>query len=174
VCLFDPMLLKLKLSAHYIASKPSELHMDDTCVSVFSSHSLHKTTSFFHPPPQIACVMENTTTLLLFFSVLLCHGAMAIPEGEEHNLFFMHNPKTVVKTDAGEMHVLKTQSGCRRFLDRHMHIGFITMQPKSLFVPHYLDSNLIIFIHKGITIISQFPRFFILKQENHVNVNNPF
>ncbi|XP_047171542.1 vicilin-like seed storage protein At2g28490 [Vigna umbellata] len=141
------MLLKLKLSTHYIASNPSKFHMDDTCVSVFSSHS--KTTSFFHLPPQIACVMGNTTTLLFFLSVLLCHGAMAIPEGEEDNLFLMHKPKRMVKTDAGEMRVLKTQSACRRLLDRHMHIAFITMEPNSLFVPHYLDSNLIIFIHKG-------------------------
>ncbi|KAK7341788.1 hypothetical protein VNO80_24727 [Phaseolus coccineus] len=93
--------------------------------------------------------MGKTTTLLLFLLVLLCHGAMAIPEGKEDSLFLMHSPKRVVKTDAGEMYVLKTQSGCRRFLDRHMHIGFITMEPKSLFVPHYLDTNLIIFIRKG-------------------------
>jgi len=147
--------LNLKLSIHYIASKPSKLHMDDTCVSVFSSHSLHKTTSFCHPLlPQTACAMRNTTTLLLFLLVLLCHGAIAIPEGKEESLFLMHSPKRVVKTDAGEMRVLKTRSS--RFLDRHMHIGFITMEPNSLFVPHYLDSNLIIFIHKGIT-ISQIP-----------------
>lgn len=57
----------------------------------------------------------------------------------------MQNSKSVVKTDAGEMRVLKSHD----VWERRMHIGFITMEPKSLFIPHYLDSNLIIFIRRG-------------------------
>ncbi|PIM99239.1 hypothetical protein CDL12_28270 [Handroanthus impetiginosus] len=30
-----------------------------------------------------------------------------------------------------------------------MHIGFITMEPRSLFIPQYLDSSLILFIRRG-------------------------
>lgn len=30
-----------------------------------------------------------------------------------------------------------------------MHIGFITMEPKTLFVPQYIDSNLILFVERG-------------------------
>ncbi|KAF2300524.1 hypothetical protein GH714_013939 [Hevea brasiliensis] len=36
-----------------------------------------------------------------------------------------------------------------RMIERPMHIGFITMEPKTLFIPHYLDSSLIIFIRRG-------------------------
>ncbi|KAK7404681.1 hypothetical protein VNO78_05637 [Psophocarpus tetragonolobus] len=101
-------------------------------------------------------VMTNKSTLLLLLFVLL-HGValtMAFFEGEEdwwsespNSLFLMRKSKRVIKTDAGEMHVLKSHSG--RIFGRHMHIGFITMEPKSLFVPQYLDSNLIVFIRRG-------------------------
>ncbi|KAK7262356.1 hypothetical protein RJT34_29925 [Clitoria ternatea] len=108
--------------------------------------------------------MANLTTLLLFLLVL-CHGVLATTnghhEGDEEDrpsrsstsssskLFLMHDSKRVIKTDAGEMRVLKSHSGTGRINDRHMHIGFITMEPKSLFIPHYLDSNFIIFIRRG-------------------------
>ncbi|XP_073133439.1 vicilin-like seed storage protein At2g28490, partial [Henckelia pumila] len=52
--------------------------------------------------------------------------------------------KHVVKTDAGEMRVVRGKS-----ITNPMHIGFITMQPRSLFIPQYLDSSLIIFIRSG-------------------------
>ncbi|KAL2328651.1 hypothetical protein Fmac_022078 [Flemingia macrophylla] len=66
---------------------------------------------------------------------------------EPNNLFMMHNSKIVVETEFGEMRVLKSHMDV--ILDRRMHIGFINMEPKSLFVPQYLDSNLIIFIRRG-------------------------
>jgi hypothetical protein len=53
-----------------------------------------------------------------------------------------------VKTDAGEMMVLRNYGG--RIIDRPMHIGFITMEPRTLFVPQYIDSSLILFIRTGV------------------------
>lgn len=44
-------------------------------------------------------------------------------------------------------------SGCCR--EGLMHIGFITMEPKTLFVPQYVDSNLILFVQLGTSPISQ-------------------
>ncbi|GMY10648.1 vicilin-like seed storage protein [Fagus crenata] len=61
--------------------------------------------------------------------------------------FLLQESKRVVKTDAGEMRVVRSFDG--RVVDRRMHIGFITMDPKTLFIPQYLDSSLIIFIRKG-------------------------
>ncbi|KAG4974114.1 hypothetical protein JHK82_031023 [Glycine max] len=100
--------------------------------------------------------MGNKTTLLLLLFVL-CHGVatttMAFRDDEggdkksPKSLFLMSNSTRVFKTDAGEMRVLKSHGG--RIFYRHMHIGFISMEPKSLFVPQYLDSNLIIFIRRG-------------------------
>ncbi|XP_061359031.1 vicilin-like seed storage protein At2g28490 [Gastrolobium bilobum] len=110
--------------------------------------------------------MGNKTTLLLFL-LILCHEVaitigflededwrIELENREERpsssssdHMFLMQNSKSVVKTDAGEMRVLKSQGG--RILDRRMHIGFITMEPRSLFVPQYLDSNLIIFLLRG-------------------------
>ncbi|KAL5831215.1 hypothetical protein ACOSQ4_016569 [Xanthoceras sorbifolium] len=54
----------------------------------------------------------------------------------------------VVKTAAGEMRVVMT-SGGGRVADRPMHIGFITMEPETLFVPQYIDSSLILFVNRG-------------------------
>ena len=64
--------------------------------------------------------------------------------------FLMHSSKRVVKTEAGEMRVLGRYGG--RSLERRMHIGFINMEPRSLFIPQYLDSDLVVFIRRGITI----------------------
>lgn len=63
--------------------------------------------------------------------------------------FLLRDAKPVVKTDAGEMRVVKSLGG-ERNLERHLHIGFITMEPQTLFIPQYLDSSLIIFIRRGI------------------------
>ncbi|KAA8550430.1 hypothetical protein F0562_002114 [Nyssa sinensis] len=66
-------------------------------------------------------------------------------EGER--LFLLQDSKQVVKTDAGEMKVVRGFHG--RIMKNPMHIGFITMEPQSLFIPQYLDCSLIIFIRRG-------------------------
>lgn len=113
--------------------------------------------------------MEGSkTTLLLMLLVVLCHG-VAITIGERtssskssNKLFLMQDSKSVVKADAGEMRVLESHGGRR--LERLMHIGFITMEPKSLFIPQYLDSNLVIFVRRGIT---TFFNFLSIYAESH-------
>ena len=37
-------------------------------------------------------------------------------------------------------------AACREGL---MHIGFIAMEPKTLFVPQYLDSSITLFVRRG-------------------------
>uniref|UniRef100_A0A0E0KDF3 Cupin type-1 domain-containing protein n=1 Tax=Oryza punctata TaxID=4537 RepID=A0A0E0KDF3_ORYPU len=49
--------------------------------------------------------------------------------------------------DRGEKRGWSAASGCCR--EGLMHIGFITMEPKTLFVPQYVDSNLILFVELG-------------------------
>ncbi|TQD91061.1 hypothetical protein C1H46_023345 [Malus baccata] len=68
-------------------------------------------------------------------------------EESEEGWFLLPQAKQVVKTAAGEMRVV--MSARSRVVDKPMHIGFITMEPKSLFIPHYLDSNLILFVRRG-------------------------
>ncbi|GAA0164043.1 hypothetical protein LIER_19769 [Lithospermum erythrorhizon] len=60
--------------------------------------------------------------------------------------FLLQDSKHVMKTDAGDMRVVKGFGG--RFT-HPMDIGFISMEPNSLFIPQYIDSNLIIFVRKG-------------------------
>ncbi|XP_003597174.3 vicilin-like seed storage protein At2g28490 [Medicago truncatula] len=96
---------------------------------------------------------------LLIMLLILCHGVsmtMAMWEAEDREngpstpdrkLFLLQNSKRVVKTDAGEMRMLESRGG--RILERRLHVGFITMEPSSLFVPQYLDSTLIIFVLTG-------------------------
>ena len=73
--------------------------------------------------------------------------------------FLLQDSKRVVKTDAGEMEVVRSFVG--KIVDRPLHIGFITMEPKTLFIPQYLDSSLVIFIRRGIT-FHKFVSFFLL------------
>ncbi|KAI4322230.1 hypothetical protein L6164_021941 [Bauhinia variegata] len=102
--------------------------------------------------------MGNRATLLIFLLVL-CHGvAMAMSyinvneeEWEEvqrpDHWFLLRNMKQVIQTPAGQMRVVKSYFG--RIVDHPMHIGFITMEPRTLFIPQYLDSSLILFIRRG-------------------------
>lgn len=69
------------------------------------------------------------------------------PQGEDW--FLLHDSKRIVQTEAGEVRVVRSLGG-GRLLERQLHIGFITMEPKSLYVPQYIDSNLILFIRRGI------------------------
>ncbi|GLT46319.1 hypothetical protein SLA2020_200810 [Shorea laevis] len=98
--------------------------------------------------------MGKRVTILLL-ALVLCYGAsLAIEytEGGERlerrgakegkKLFLLKESKHVVKTDAGEMRVVRSVEG-------PIHIGFITMEPQTLFIPQYLDSSLILFVRRG-------------------------
>lgn len=62
------------------------------------------------------------------------------------DLFLLHDSEDVVKSEAGGMKVVKGMTG--KFVQKPMHIGFIIMEPKSLFIPQYLDStNQTLIIH---------------------------
>jgi len=69
--------------------------------------------------------------------------------GEE--MFLLRNSRRVVSTEAGEMRVVRAYGGS--IVERPLHIGFITMEPRSLFVPQYLDSSLVIFLRRGILLL---------------------
>lgn len=104
---------------------------------------------------------KEALLLLLIFVAVLGKGIGIREEEEEEEgwwrereeaigreeRFLMKDSKQVIETEAGEMRVMK--SPYSRVLDRPMHIGFITMEPKSLFVPQYLDSSLILFVRRG-------------------------
>ncbi|KAK4420317.1 Vicilin-like seed storage protein [Sesamum alatum] len=53
----------------------------------------------------------------------------------------------VVKSGGGEMNVVRGFGG--KLATAPMNIGFITMEPTTLFIPHYCDSTLILFIRAG-------------------------
>ncbi|KAL6532669.1 hypothetical protein OROHE_014091 [Orobanche hederae] len=75
-------------------------------------------------------------------------GGRGARKGEE--LFLLQESKHVIRTDAGDMRVVR--GGGRSMINKSphpMHIGFITMEPTSLFIPQYLDSTLILFIRTG-------------------------
>ncbi|KAL9240999.1 hypothetical protein vseg_015159 [Gypsophila vaccaria] len=67
--------------------------------------------------------------------------------GGGEDLFVLRESKRVVRTEAGEMRVVR---GLGRWVgERELHIGFVTMEPRSLFVPQYLDASLILFVRRG-------------------------
>ncbi|GLU19027.1 hypothetical protein SLE2022_352970 [Rubroshorea leprosula] len=100
--------------------------------------------------------MAKSMTILLLVLVLHYGVSMAMGyiEGgessrggreereEEESLFLSKGYKQVVKTDAGEVRVARRVAG-------PMHLGFIIMEPQSLFIPQYLDSSLMLFVHRG-------------------------
>ncbi|XP_015068626.2 vicilin-like seed storage protein At2g28490 [Solanum pennellii] len=92
--------------------------------------------------------------LILFSALVACVDRFHVDEESEQRTqgeqwFLLRHLHNVVKTDAGSMRFVK--GGYRRgsFLHSPMHIGFISMEPNSLFIPQYLDSNLVIFVHHG-------------------------
>lgn len=74
-------------------------------------------------------------------------------EGEGEGWFLLHDSKEVVRTDAGVMRVVRRGGfggrGGVSLFQSPMHIGFITMEPNTLFIPHYLDSHLTLFVRRG-------------------------
>ncbi|TYJ43799.1 hypothetical protein E1A91_A03G178300v1 [Gossypium mustelinum] len=101
--------------------------------------------------------MGKRLWLLLVVLVLGYGATMAIgfkgekPKSGEGDVkqewFLLPNSESVIKTDAGEMRVVRSHGG--RIFEKLLHIGFIKMEPRTLFLPLYLDSNLILFIHAG-------------------------
>ncbi|OMO71215.1 Cupin 1 [Corchorus capsularis] len=61
--------------------------------------------------------------------------------------FLLPDSKPVMSSDAGEMRVVQSVSS--RIIEKPLHIGFITMEPNTLFIPQYLDSTLILFVRTG-------------------------
>ncbi|KAK6926833.1 Cupin 1 [Dillenia turbinata] len=70
-------------------------------------------------------------------------------EKEKEDMFLLQESKHVLKTEAGEMRIFVTPPHGGLLVERPLHIGFLTMEPKTLFIPQYLDSSLIIFIRGG-------------------------
>ncbi|KAI8573727.1 hypothetical protein RHMOL_Rhmol01G0298700 [Rhododendron molle] len=99
------------------------------------------------------------SALLLLVLALCC--AVAMVKGYNHHesgeggerrererMFLLRDMKRVVRTDAGEMKVVRGSHGWISDMP-NIHVGFVTMEPDSLFVPQYLDSDLILFIRRG-------------------------
>ncbi|KAL7115696.1 hypothetical protein ACP275_04G198100 [Erythranthe tilingii] len=77
-------------------------------------------------------------------------GGAAGEEGGGGNTgkwFVLQDSKHVVKTDAGDMRVVGGFGS--KFMTSPMHVGFISMEPRTLFIPQYLDSSLILFVNQG-------------------------
>ncbi|KAH7863078.1 hypothetical protein Vadar_013088 [Vaccinium darrowii] len=101
--------------------------------------------------------MGKITSALLVLVVAMC-CAVAMARGshrdqhhegrEREKTFLLQDMKRVVRTDAGEMKVARSSKGW--ISDRpNIHVGFVTMEPDSLFIPQYLDSDLILFVRRG-------------------------
>ncbi|RWW00097.1 hypothetical protein GW17_00036955 [Ensete ventricosum] len=67
--------------------------------------------------------------------------------------FKLEKSEQVVKTEGGEVRVVRGFGSSSKWgwggPVSPMHIGFIFMEPKTLFIPQYLDSSLILFVHRG-------------------------
>ena len=154
------------------ARNPIILCIEDTYLPVFSPYTLYKppTNTTLHQPKQSnkriqdrwfwATMRSNyllSLLTLLLALLVVCHGVVPATarrqleeeEGEwDKELFLLQRSKQIVRTEAGEMRVVRSVGG-GRIVDRPMHIGFITMEPQTLYVPQYIDSSLILFVRRG-------------------------
>ncbi|CAN4119046.1 unnamed protein product [Withania somnifera] len=92
--------------------------------------------------------------LMLLLLVVASVSAYDVKEGGGEGWFLLHDSKEVVRTDAGVMRVVRKGGfggGGVSIFQSPMHIGFITMEPNSLFIPQYLDSHLTLFVRRGET-----------------------
>ncbi|XP_055831813.1 vicilin-like seed storage protein At2g28490 [Solanum dulcamara] len=91
--------------------------------------------------------------LVLFSALVSFVGAYEEEESEQttqgEKWFLLRQLHNVVKTNAGSMRMVKGGYRAGSFLHSPMHIGFISMEPNSLFIPQYLDSDLVLFVHHG-------------------------
>ncbi|TVU47144.1 hypothetical protein EJB05_06731, partial [Eragrostis curvula] len=77
------------------------------------------------------------------------------PEEEEgkgggKGMFVLDRLEKVVDSEGGQVHVVRGQPWPpASYREGLMHIGFIVMEPKTLFVPQYLDSGLTLFVQRG-------------------------
>ncbi|KAE8731590.1 putative Mitochondrial [Hibiscus syriacus] len=70
--------------------------------------------------------------------------------GRQDEMFLLLNSEPVMKSDAGEMRVVRSHDHeGRMIVEKPMHIGFIQMDPNTLLLPMYLDSSLILFLRTG-------------------------
>ncbi|RZC70390.1 hypothetical protein C5167_033549 [Papaver somniferum] len=90
-------------------------------------------------------------------------GGRGEEEEGEQDMFILHKSEQVVKTEGGQVRVVRGwnrgqsapagrghQHQAQGFINQNlMHIGFITMEPKTLFIPQYIDSSLIMFVRRG-------------------------
>ena len=92
--------------------------------------------------------------------------------GAGRGMFLLDKVEKVVESEGGQVRVVRGQPwppasvvpewqhggwspGCGACREGLMHIGFITMEPETLFVPQYIDSNLILFVQRGACYISK-------------------
>ncbi|GJN31396.1 hypothetical protein PR202_gb19791 [Eleusine coracana subsp. coracana] len=102
--------------------------------------------------------------LLMFLLILTRCSAAWWEEGEgewrpeeeeggkqkQGRMFVLERLEKVVDSEGGKVHVVRGQPWPPgSFREGLMHIGFIDMEPKTLFVPQYLDSALTLFVQRG-------------------------
>ncbi|KAJ4764293.1 Vicilin-like antimicrobial peptides 2-2 [Rhynchospora pubera] len=77
-------------------------------------------------------------------------------KGSKRGLFILDKWEKVVESEGGEVRVVRGfgspmdhGSGFDGLREGLLHIGLILMEPKTLFVPQYLDAGLILFVRRG-------------------------
>ncbi|VFQ98102.1 unnamed protein product [Cuscuta campestris] len=93
---------------------------------------------------------------LLLLSLLLLLGGSAAAAGtgggggrnkDKEAEFMLREEEEAARTEAGVIRVVRGGGGGGE--KKAMDIGFITMEPKSLLLPHFLDSHLVLFLPLG-------------------------
>lgn len=69
-------------------------------------------------------------------------------EEEQEGIFLLEKSKKILKTEAGEVS-LRSRKRYAMKPPHDLHIVFISMEPKSFFVPQYLDSDSVFYVLRG-------------------------
>ncbi|KAH9311441.1 hypothetical protein KI387_026476 [Taxus chinensis] len=110
-------------------------------------------------------IMASWGELILLLSMFITSGIAHHHhsyghEESDRSMFLMRKSKQLIKTEAGEVRVLKREykpeeeeeeeeEEGRRIKRGQLDIGFITMEPKSFFLPQFLNSDFVFLIERG-------------------------
>ncbi|EFJ09997.1 hypothetical protein SELMODRAFT_129041 [Selaginella moellendorffii] len=74
-------------------------------------------------------------------------------EGDHHKQatspFVLKEPVQVVSTEAGDIQVLPGPKELGALAENHIGLSIITIEPKGLLLPQYLDASCVLYVHKG-------------------------
>lgn len=70
-------------------------------------------------------------------------------ETQRQESFVLEKPIKIIKTDAGELSILPQAGINSELVRKRIGLGFLSLEPKALLLPQYIDADCLFLVHKG-------------------------